>query len=83
MADRVSRILARSDRISDRATTAARKGKGKKSERLRKKSRKVAAKARAVACKIDARGRKVCRPKRRSVNRNQWNPSVKCKKDRY
>jgi hypothetical protein len=79
MADRVSRILARSDRISDRATTAAQKGKGKKSERLRKKSRKVAAKARAVACRINDRGKKVCRPRRRRKNTGGWNPSVRYK----
>ena len=84
MADKVDKIQARASRISDRATAAARKGKGKKSERLHKKARKVAAKATAVACRINARGKKICRPtKRRGVNRNQWNPSVKYKRDRY
>jgi len=62
MADRVTRILRRSDRISDRASKAARKGKSAKAYRLRRKSSKVASKARGIACKINSRGRKVCGP---------------------
>ena len=68
MADRFDRIMRRSDRIGDRAYTAASKGKGKKASRLRRKSQKVAGKARDVACKINARGRKVCRKPKRSKN---------------
>tara|TARA_B110000003_G_scaffold276381_1_gene322563 strand:- start:5791 stop:6018 length:228 start_codon:yes stop_codon:yes gene_type:complete len=66
MADRVTRILRRSDRISDRAYKASRKGKSRKADRLRRKSSKVAAKARGVACKINARGRKTCKRVKRS-----------------
>lgn len=72
MADRVTRILRRSDRISDRAYKAARKGKSRKADRLRRKSSKVAAKARGVACKINARGRKTC--KRVKRNNRGFNP---------
>ncbi len=73
MADRVTRILRRSDRIGNRAYKAASKGKSRKADRLRRKSSKVAAKARGVACKINARGKKVCRKTKRNNNRG-WNP---------
>ena len=65
MADRVDRILRRSDRIADRAWKAQSKGKGRKADRLRRKSQRVAGKARDVACRINARGKKSCRKVKR------------------